>query len=152
MYSEADLKQVDRRLRNDMCVIVPVAALLLAAFVVALSQRIQWLAMVSLPLLFVAVCYAWIARLWPNMCYKRFLTDMVQGLSRDREGTIVEISRTSELQDGCVVLPVRILLTEEQDERIVYLNVDKAGDFPKEGQQVRLKCFGRHIKQAEALG
>ena len=151
MYSETDMNEIDRRIRKDLCVIVPIAAVLLAAFIVALSQRVQWLAMVSLPLVFVAICYAWIARLWPNMCYKRFLTDMMRGLSRDREGSVVEVSEKSELQDGCVVLPVRILLEEEQDERIVYLNADKAEGFPPAGSKVRLKCYGRHIKQVEAV-
>ena len=48
---------------------------------------------------------------------------------------------------GVRVLPMRFFLESEQDERIVYLNATKSEFFPKAGQQVTLKCFGRHVKE-----
>ena len=63
-------------------------------------------------------------------------------------GTIVSVSDTPEEQDGAMVLPVHLLLTEEQDERIVYLNASKADLFPKTGTEVLLRCCGRHIREA----
>ena len=58
------------------------------------------------------------------------------------------ITDQEDLQDGVRVLPVHIFLESEQDERIVYLDVSKADQFPAPGARVRLNCFGRHIKEA----
>ena len=52
---------------------------------------------------------------------------------------------------GVRVLPVRIFLNDEQDERIVYLNASKTAGFPAVGSEVKLSCFGRHIREVVAL-
>ena len=64
----------------------PILALLLAAYIYGLAARIQWVAMVAGPLLFVAACYGVLAYLWPNSRYRSFLRDMETGLSRDVRG------------------------------------------------------------------
>lgn len=175
MYSQRDLDEINGKIRKTLLVLLPVLAVLAAAYVLALAVRVQWLAMVAGPLMFVAVCYAIIASLWPNMRYRGFLRDMEAGLSRDVTGTIVEVSDAAELHDGAWVLPVRVALSEEEtagrddmrsstiaerleaqsaqstrNERIVYLNASKREGFPAAGKQVRLCCFGRHIKSVES--
>lgn len=168
MYSQEDMAVINGKLRRNALALGPVLAALLAAYIYALSARVQWLALVAGPLLFVAACYGVVAYLWPNLRYKRFLEDMAGGLSREVRGTIVEISETAELQDGAMVLPVKIRLDPDaaresapgsaaarrlqleshedtEDERIVYLNASKREGFPKAGTAVRLECFGRHV-------
>lgn len=174
MYSDKDITEINAKLRKNWLVLGPILAALLAAYVFALAKRVEWLAMVVGPLLFVAACYGILAYLWPNYRYRGFLTDMANGLSRDVKGTVLEISATPELQDGARVLPVRVKLDPDaeqaanrgsaaaarlsvesdedtQDERIVYLNVSKREGFPGPGAAVVLHCFGRHIKAVEAL-
>ena len=114
-----------------------------------------------------------LAYLWPNSRYRGFLRDMETGLSRDVRGTILEISDVPEMQDGAMVLPVRVQLDaaeatpvqvsaaarrleavtgeDTEAERIVYLNASKREGFPKPGAAVVLHCFGRHVKAVEAL-
>ena len=75
--------------------------------------------------------------------------EMEAGLSREMRGRIVEVSNKEDLQDGVRVLPVRIYLEDEQDERIVYLNASKKDMFPNEGENVILHCYGRHIRGVE---
>ena len=176
MYSEADIRQINARIKKNWLALGPVLAALLGAYIYALAAGIEWLAMVVGPLIFVAACYGVLAYLSPNMGYRRFLQDMQTGLSRDVSGVIVEVSEKEEAQDGARVLPVRIRLDEAslkaqgapgasvasrrmglesaqdtEDERIVYLNVSKRGLMPPEGTRVLLHCFGRHIKAVERI-
>ena len=174
MYTEQDMAVINGKIRKNWMVLLPVLAVLVAAYVVGLTVRLEWLSMVAGPMIFVAICYAILAHLWPNMRYRRFLRDMQDGLSRDIRGTIVGISDDAELHDGAMVLPVRVVLAPEEtdgredmrssalaerlglqeaentrDERIVYLNVSKREGFPGPGTAVRLCCYGRHIKSVE---
>ena len=173
MYTEQDLNVINARIRKNWLVLGPILAALLAGYIYALSAGIEWLAMVLGALLFVAACYGLLAYLIPNMRYRGFLLDMEAGLSRDVLGTIVEISGTAELQDGAMVLPVRVKLDPDQlesampvgtveskrlglesnedteDERIVYLNTSKRAMLPGPGTEVVLHCYGRHIKSVE---
>ena len=173
MYTEQDLNVINARIRKNWLVLGPILAALLAGYIYALSAGIEWLAMVLGALLFVAACYGLLAYLIPNIRYRGFLLDMEAGLSRDVRGTIVEISGTAELQDGAMVLPVRVKLDPDQlessmpvgtveskrlglesnedteDERIVYLNTSKRAMLPGPGTEVVLHCYGRHIKSVE---
>ena len=171
MYSEKDLSESNGKIRKNWLVLTPVLAALLAAYVYGLAARVKWVSMVAGPLLFVAACFGFLAYLWPNMRYRGFLRDMEMGLSRDVKGTILSISEAAELQDGAMVLPVRVKLDAPEethtsslaerleaegaegnrDERIVYLNATKRALFPGVGSDVVLHCFGRHIKAVEAL-
>ena len=173
MYTEQDLNVINARIRKNWLVLGPILAALLAGYIYALSAGIERLAMALGALLFVAACYGLLAYLIPNMRYRGFLLDMEAGLSRDVRGTIVEISGTAELQDGAMVLPVRVKLDPDQlessmpvgtveskrlglesnedteDERIVYLNTSKRAMLPGPGTEVVLHCYGRHIKSVE---
>ena len=146
LYSERDMIEINRRIRGDLLALIPVLAALAAVYVYALAAGVQWLAMAAGPLIFVAACYGFLACLWPNLRYRRFLLDMDQGLSREMRGSVVDIAGTAELQDGAMVLPVRIFLDDAGDERIVYLNASKREGFPGPGTPVALRCYGRHIR------
>ena len=174
MYSERDMAEINGKIRKSCLALGPVLAALAAAYVYALSARVKWLAMVAGPLLFVAACFGFLFFLWPNLRYRGFLRDMQQGLSRDVKGTIVSISEDAQLQDGAMVLPVRVRLDPDadaaeakqtsalaerlrletdddtRDERIVYLNASKRAGFPGPGARVTLHCFGRHIMRVES--
>jgi len=173
MYSERDMLEVNGRIRRGWLVLVPVLAIFAAAFVFALVKRNHALALAALPLLIVAFIYGFVAHLWPNLRYRRFLQDMANGLSRDVRGVIVNVADVAELQDGAMVLPVRVQLTgadsgaqnaasalserihqleageDTREERILYLNASKRDRLPPVGAAVTLHCFGRHIRSAE---
>ena len=173
MYSERDMHEIDRRIRTNLMVLLPVLAALLAAYIWGLAAGVKWLVMAAGPMMFAAACFGFLGWLWPNLRYRRFLRDMNDGLSREMRGTVVAISEAAEPQDGAMVLPVRILLDDaggekalprasaaavrlgleapnEADERIVYLNASKRAGFPGPGAKVALQCYGRHIRQATA--
>ncbi|MBQ6346207.1 MAG: hypothetical protein IJI71_01465 [Clostridia bacterium] len=165
--------EVNGRIRRGWLVLVPVLAIFAAAFVFALVKRNHALALAALPLLIVAFIYGFVAHLWPNLRYRRFLQDMANGLSRDVRGVIVNVADAAELQDGAMVLPVRVQLTgadsgaqnaasalseriqqleageDTREERILYLNASKRDRLPPVGAAVTLHCFGRHIRSAE---
>lgn len=147
MYSEQDRIQIQQRIKRYSLIMLPILAVLIAAYVYGLKARVQMCSMISGCLLFIFVCFMSMMFFWPCVRYLRFLKDMEDGLTREMSGRIVEISGQEDLQDGVRVLPVRILLSEEQGERIVYLNATKAEGFPKPGESVHLNCFGRHIKE-----
>lgn len=173
MYSERDMLEVNFRIRRGWLVLAPVLAVFAAAFVFALVKRNHTLALVALPLMIVAFIFGFVAYLWPNLRYRRFLRDMAHGLSRDVRCVIVNVADEAELQDGAVVLPVRVQLTEAnsgaqnaasalseriqrleagkdtREERIVYLNASKRDQLPPAGAAVTLHCFGRHIRSVE---
>ena len=178
MYSERDMNDVNARIRKAWLALIPVLLLIAGAYIYALAARVRWLAMVAGPLLFVAACYGFLAHLWPNMRYRNFLRDMENGLSREVRGTIIGVSEQPQLQDGAMVLPVRLRLAEEEgadrpavgesaqahrlrleeagedtrNERILYLNASKRDSLPVPGTEVTLRCFGRHIRAVVAQG
>ena len=147
MYDQSDLAKIRSRTRRYTCILLILAAVLLGIYVLCMIRRWEAGAMVAACALFIAVCFMVLEFIWPCSRYGRFLQDMSSGLSREMVGSIVEISGEEELQDGVRVHPVRILLDKDNDERIVYLNVDKAEGFPGAGERVRLQCYGRHIKE-----
>ena len=170
MYTDQDMNDINARIRRGVIVLAPILLAILVAYVYALATRMKWLAVVAGPLLFVVACYGLLAKLLPNVRYRRFLRDMDSGLSRELRGTIVAISDAAELQDGAMVLPVRVRLEEDDteesaqahrlavetgedahSERVVYLNASKRDMLPGPGSAVRLNCFGRHIRSAERL-
>ena len=174
MYTDRDMTEIQAKIRKNWIVLTPIVVAIAAGYVYALHAGIEWLAMVLGPLLFVAICYGILAYLAPNTRYRSFLQSLEDGLSRDVRGTIVEISGKPEMQDGAMVLPVRVRLDPEEtrgqaskhtstlagrlgldaqddadEERIVYLNVSKRDQFPAPGAQVTLRCCGRHVKSVE---
>lgn len=151
MYSEKDFEAINARIRRTLTVLLPLLAALLAAYVFALAKRVAWLAYAAGALLFIAACYGFLDWLWPNLKYRGFLNDMRQGLSRELRGTILAVAAEAEEQDGAQVLPVRLGLADEDDERIVYLNASKAAEFPAPGTAVALRCYGRHIKEVSLI-
>ena len=145
MYTEQDNIEINRRLRRSIAGTVCAAVAVLAVYIIALTRRIEWLVYLSGTLLFAVAAFGIIDRIIPNARYLQFLRDMERGGSHDMIGSIVSIVPETEIQDGVRVHHVHLFLTEEQDERIVYLNDSKAEGFPAPGTNVRLRCFGRHI-------
>lgn len=171
MYTEQDSIDIGRAAKRSWIGTGIAAGLVLAVYIYALAARVEWLAYAAGALLFVAVAYGAIAHIIPNERYQRFLRDMKMGGSHDMAGTIVTVDPEEELQDGVRVLPVHLLLDEDQvvhdttsnaarrldnaperDERILYLNATKAANFPPSGTRVKLRCFGRHITACEVTG
>ena len=172
MYSQRDMLEMDARIRRGWVILLPVEAAIAAALVFALVRRVHWLALAAGALLVVVAMAGIIGYLWPNLRYRRFLRDMASGLSRDVRGVIVAVSDEAELQDGAMVLPVRVQVESEnaptgtsalseriqrlesdedtREERIVYVNASKREWLPPVGTAVTLHCFGRHIKAVEA--
>lgn len=146
MYTEQDKVQIAKRIKRYALRTLPMIAALIALYVVCMIQRWEIVAMLDGAMIFAACCFAWVMYLYPCIRYRRFLQDMHEGLTREVEGSVVQIAEQEEMQDGVRVLPVRVCLAKEQDERIVYLNVTKRDQFPTEGVNVKLDCFGRHIK------
>lgn len=150
MYTEQDRTEIRQRIIKYSAVTAVIALLLLAGYVLGMIHRWEIWVMIDGVLIFSTICFGWIMYIFPCMRYNNFLKDMQSGLGRSMEGTIVEVSQSEDYQDGVRVLPVRILLKEEQDERIVYLNAAKKELFPAEGAEVRLSCYGRHIREVQA--
>lgn len=147
MYSEQDFIEIDRRIARYWRRLLPVLALLAALSALGYVRRAQWLALGALALLAAAACFGGIFFLWPCLRYRGFLSDMQKGLSREMTGSVVSVADRAEPQDGALVLPVHILLTEARDERIIYLNASKRDRIPPVGAQARFLLYGRHIRE-----
>ena len=151
MYTQQDQIQNKNRIIKYCVITGVVFAAMLAAYVIGIKNRWESVVMTDGCAMFAWVCFMWLMFIWPCVRYSFFLKDLKQGIGRELKGSIVEISGNEEMQDGVRVLPVRIFLESEQDERIVYLNATKTEGFPKPGAKVVLGCFGRHIKQVTLL-
>ena len=151
MYTEQDRIQIRQRITKYSLITAVIFAAQIALLVVGLKQRWEIGIAVIACSMFAVICFMWLMFLWPCIRYSIFLKDMSEGLGREVVGSVVEVSQQEDVQDGVRVLPVRIFLESEQDERIVYLNSSKAEGFPKPGEKVRLKCFGRHIKEIASV-
>lgn len=147
MYSERDTLEINRRIRRCRTALLPVLLAFLSLSVAGYIRRVRWLALGALALLAVSACFGIGFFLWPRLRYRAFLRDMSEGLSREMVGRVVSVAERAELQDGAMVLPVHILLTAEQDERIIYLNASKRDGMPPVGTEARFKLYGRHIRE-----
>ncbi len=147
MYTEQDRIQTKNRIVRYSIITGVLTAALIALLVVGLKLRWEIGVMVIGAAIFAVLCFGIVMYIWPWARYMLFLRDMGDGLTREISGSIVEVSQQEDYQDGVRVLPVRIHLDSEDDERIVYLNVSKAEHFPKAGTSVELHCYGRHIKE-----
>ena len=145
MYTENDEKRMTARIRRYWIITIVLTAALIGVYATAMVIRSQPLAMVAGGLTFVTFLFMMLEYVYPCVRYRRFLRGLKNGLTREIAGEVVDISDREEEQDGVRVLPVRVLLTKEQDEHIVYLNADKRDMFPNVGATVRLNCQGRHI-------
>ena len=151
MYTEQDRSQIKKRITKYFVISGVIMAAMLALYIVGIKQRWEAVVLADGALMFVVACFAWLVFIWPCLRYHFFLNDMAKGLGREITGSIVEIAEQEDYQDGVRVLPVRILLDAEEDERIVYLNATKTEGFPKAGEKVHLKCYGRHIKEVAVV-
>ena len=151
MYSDSDYNEIDRRIRRNWAVWLLMMAALIAAYIVCLKRRVEWLSYVVAVALAVAGWFGFAFYQLPCLRYRGFLRDLRDGLSREMTGKVVSVSDRAKTQDGARVLPVRLLLEDEDDERIVYLNASKRELFPPAGARVKLKLCGRHIREAERL-
>lgn len=151
MYTEQDFIDIRRKLRRHRVALAIVLAALLAAYVFALARGVKGLAYAAAVLFGASATFGVLWSLLPCKRYLRFLNDMRQGGSHEFVGTLSDVSSQAEPQDGARVLPVHLVLDEPKDERTFYLNVSKAEGFPAPGTHVRLRCFGRHIMEAEVL-
>jgi len=151
VYTQQDRIQNKNRIIKYCVIMGVVLAALLVLYGVSLNKRWETVVMVDSCVMFAWTCFMWLMFVWPCIRYSFFLKDMAQGIGRELTGSIVEVSGNEEMQDGVRVLPVRIFLESEGDERIVYLNATKTEGFPKAGAKVKLGCFGRHIKQVTLL-
>lgn len=147
MYSDADFLEINRRINRYRARLIPVLIALAAFSVLGYVRRIQPLALGGLALTAAATIFGIVFFLWPCLRYRAFLKDMGEGLSREMVGKVVSVADQAELQDGARVLPVHILLTREQDERIIYLNASKRDFMPQVGEEARFILFGRHIRE-----
>ena len=149
MYGKADFDAIERRIRRNRIVWVPVVAVCLMLFALGLARRVLWLTYLSAIATAVAGCFGFAYCQLPCLRYRGFLRDLRDGLSREMAGEVVSIADIPELQDGAMVLQVHLLL--DDGERIVYLNASKRDLFPPAGSRVRLKLCGRHILEARAI-
>ena len=147
MYSEDDFRAIDRRIARCRIALIPVLAAFAALAALGYVKRVKWLALGGLALLAAAAFFGVAFFLWPCLRYRGFLRDMREGLSREMVGSVVSVADAPEPQDGARVLPVHILLTEERDERIIYLNASKRDKIPPVGTEARFKLYGRHIRE-----
>ena len=147
MYSEDDFRAIDRRIARIRAALIPVLTVFAALAALGYVKRVKWLALGGLSMLAAAACFGISFFLWPCLRYRGFLRDMEEGLSREMTGSVVSVADTPEPQDGARVLPVHIFLTEERDERIVYLNASKRDMMPPVGTEARFKLYGRHIRE-----
>jgi len=149
MYSEADMARAKGSIRTDLCIALPILAAVIAGYVYGLKAAQRWLVFLLGALFFAIICFVWAMYFWPHVRYYCFLRDMKRGLSREIHGRLERISEETETQDGVLVRSVFVFLEEEQDERILYINVDKMQALPKIGKPLNVRCYGRHIREVE---
>lgn len=146
MYTEQDRTLIVSRIKKYAAITVVGEIVFLTLWVLSMKFRLAVLAYASGIGVFAFCCMMWCMFLGPAVRYSGFMRDMQEGGSRLVEGSILSIDEAVELQDGVRVHAVHVLLKEEQDERIVYLNASKRDQLPGAGAEVSLDCFGRHIK------
>lgn len=154
MYTEADYSSSKRALNRFLALFVAVAVILLAAFAYSLLLRVSWLAYASAIALGVISLFLWGNFGGRLVCWRRFLTDMQQGLERETAGYILSIDDDETTKEGLEFRALRVITGDETDKaggRLLYV---EASRFPLNvtlGQKVRCRLFGNYVKDIEPL-
>jgi len=149
LYSPADHDAIRRRIRRAAVLLTLTLLTLGALLLLSLHARSLAGVTASASALAVSGVFGVGFYLLPCLRYRGFLRDMETGLSREMTGRVIEISDIPEEHDGARVLPVRLLLEDQNDERLIYLNASKRALFPAPGARVHVTLFGRHIRTVE---
>lgn len=148
MYTEKDYQMAQKNAKRVIYITVGilVVALVLTGVFVALRQK--WPAVIALAL------GAWIAYAFysfkgsPWVCYRRYLRDVREGLSRQTDCFFVSMSENTRTVDGVDVYDLTARVGDgEEDERLFYWDADKTVPALHEGQAVHIVSYGKFVTQ-----
>jgi ABC-type nickel/cobalt efflux system permease component RcnA len=154
MYTEADFIGSKTALSRFMALYSAIAVLLVTVFVYSILGRVEWLAYASAIVLGVVSLFLWGNFGGRLLCWRRFLTDMQQGLEKEAAGYILSIDDGETTKEGLEFRALHIMTGDETDKaggRLLYVETSR---FPLNvtlGQKVRCRLFGNYVKDIEPL-
>ena len=148
MYTDSDFKKSSAAFMSRVLMTVFILAVGLGCVVTAMVIRSRWLAGIA-SVLTACLTYAHISlKVMPHYHYKRLLSDMREGLTRDTDGWFVSLAAEPRKSDGVLVHDFIIRIGEtEEDERLFYWDDDKPAPVLQPGDRVNINSYGNYIKE-----
>lgn len=148
MYSEKDTENSIKDVKLMSIIMGIIAAVYIAGYVMLIRMGNQWLMLLLTVIMFGVILFFLDMYLLPSIRYRLFLKQVHTGLSHETDCRLVEIEPDTQLQDGCLVKAVHVVL-EDSSERLFYISTSKEDQLPEMGSDVHIVRCGRHILSAE---
>lgn len=148
MYTQEDLSKLNKQVRNILFItIVIFIGFLIAAVMIAIYDKSQWLAQL---VLIIGVCldiFIWGIKATPTLCYRGFINEILNGLSREEIGRVVNISSEPVYKDNKLFY-YEVLIEQSNDEdvqRVLLLDIYKNTNDIKPGETYVFKVHSNFI-------
>lgn len=151
MYDEADYQAAGRMVKVRRMLLLAVLGVMLMLYAAAAIFTTQGVMLAVLLAAFAFAVFYGDLYLLPAVRYQRFLNQIKEGLRRETDGTILDLNREEQTQDGARVYTLRIRLADDSDERLYWVNVGKTGLVPESGARVHMESSGRHVTAIERI-
>lgn len=151
MYADSDTRAAEAAVKACRLRLFAALGVFLALYVAMAIIGTQGGMLAALLAALVFVVFYGDLYLMPAVRYKRFLNQLHEGLRREIEGTILELSVEEQTQDGARVRALRVRLADDSDERLFWVNASKAEYVPEAGARVRIESSGRHVTAIERI-
>ena len=151
MYDEADYQAAGRSVNARRAFLLAVLGVMLMLYAAAAIFTTQGVMLAVLLAAFAFAVFYGDLYLLPAVRYQRFLNQIKEGLRRETDGTILDLNREEQTQDGARVYTLRIRLADDSDERLYWVNVGKAELVPESGARVHMESSGRHVTAIERI-
>jgi hypothetical protein len=152
MYSDSDYHKSNSAFNARVLAAVFILAAGVGCVTACMVFRARWLAGIASALT-ACLIYAYLSlKVMPHYRYRRLLSDMREGLTRETDGWFVSFAAETRRSDGVLVHDFIVRVGEaEEDERLFYWDDDKPVPELEPGERVSINSFGNYIKEYECI-
>ncbi len=141
IYAPADIEAIDAQIRNRWIAVGIPCAVLLAVLIVSLVFRVEAVTTVCTIFIGCILIFCWDLFIKPLNCYRKYLLNVLQGITHEAVLPFVALSEDINMVDG---VACRSLTCRDSDakgrpyDRLFYFDAHK--DFPafQEGDMLRV--------------
>lgn len=154
MYTEEDLTAIRAQQKKRWLILSIPAAVLLAAIVVSLILRMEWLTTTCTILLGCMIIFGYEMLIRPLHCYETHINNALHGRCRELEGEYVSLSEDISVVDGVRYRAMTIREEQQDDDpcdRMLYFDVTKPFPDIAAGRRVRVVFHDREVADITAL-
>lgn len=159
-HTDGDRARNDAGIRNQWILFGAWTLIAVAAIVFALIWRAptqlnnphetasKWICIGATLLWGLVLIFVWSMKMTPRLAYRRYMRDLVSGLSRRVEGVVKQVSPDLTFRDGLYFYALLVNVgdpNEAVDDRLLYWDAQKGTPPASQGDTVLVNAHGNDI-------